>query len=145
MLRLGEADDGEGRLVIDHQHGLDVLVRVLVAEARQRVDVEESDRIGAGRDTRDAGDRTGAGVDGDVEPFGLVVALVDGDEIGSGRAFEFPVEREFEFGLRACRCGRRGEHHTGDGGEECGFAKHVEDSRENNFRPGESGSKRRAT
>jgi hypothetical protein len=57
----GDTHDGERRLVIDHHHRFHVLVRVLVAEAHQRVDVEEADRIGAGRDAGDAGDRAGSG------------------------------------------------------------------------------------
>jgi hypothetical protein len=124
ILRLGDAGlggggDREGWLVIDHQHRLDGLVGVLVAELDQRVDVEESDRIGAGGNARDAGDRAGPRVDRDVEPFGLVVALVDGDEVGRGRALEFPVEGEFHVGLRRRRAGRDGngcrEQHENSG------------------------------
>ena len=95
--------NGEGRTVVHHQHGLDLLVRVLVLEFHQRVDVEEADRIGAGGDARDARDRAGAAVDRHVEPFGLVVALVDRDEIRRGRAFEFPVQRKLQISLRERR------------------------------------------
>src|SRR6266849_6495467 len=94
--------------VLDHQHRLDLLLRVLVLELDQRVDVEEAERIGAGGDPRDAGDRAGAGVDRHVEAFGLVVALVDGDEVGGGGTLELPVEGELDVGLRACRARRHG-------------------------------------
>ena len=99
---LGGGRDRERRLVVDHQHGLDLLVRVLVLELDQRVDVEEAERIGAGGDPRDAGDRAGTGVDRDVEALGLVVALVDRDEIGRRRPLELPVEGEFHIGVGGC-------------------------------------------
>jgi hypothetical protein len=105
---LGGGGDSERRLVVDHQHRLDLLVRVLVLEFDQRVDVEEADRIGAGRDARDPGDRAGAGVDGDVEPLGLVVALVDGNEIRRRRTFELPVEGELHIGLSGYGARRQG-------------------------------------
>src|SRR5688572_10892973 len=53
--------------------------------------------------TPDALHRAGPGVDRDVEAFGLVVALVDGDEVRCRRAFEFPVEGKLQI-----RLGRRG-------------------------------------
>ncbi len=121
---LGGGGDRERRLVVHHQHRLDVLVGVLVLELDQRVDVEEADRIGAGGHARDAGDRAGAGVDRDVEPFGLVVALVDGDEVGRRRSLEFPVEGELHVGLRRSGAGRDGhrcsrEHHENSGRSAC--------------------------
>src|SRR5206468_12631312 len=82
---LGGRADREGRLVVDHQHGLDFVVRILVAELDQRVDVEKTDWISAGGDAGDAGNRAGARVDGDVKSFRLVVAFVDRDEVGGGR------------------------------------------------------------
>ncbi len=107
---LGHARDRERRLVVHHQHRLDLLVRILVLELDQRVDVEEADRIGAGCDAGDAGDRAGAGVDGDVEAFGLVVALVDGDEVRSGRPLELPVQGKLHVGLRERRACRERQH-----------------------------------
>jgi hypothetical protein len=103
--------DGERRLVVHHQHRLDLLVGVLVQELHQRIDVEEADRIGACGNARDAGDRTGTGVDRDVQAFGLVVALVERDEVGRRRPLELPVEREFKIGL--CR------HRPGEDGRQC--------------------------
>src|SRR5262249_61004658 len=103
-LRLGDAGLGGGGdrewwLVVNPQRRLDLFGRVLVLELDQRVDVEEAERIGAGRNTGDAGDRARTRIDGDVETFGLVVALVDGDEIRRRRSFELPVEGEFHVGL----------------------------------------------
>ena len=118
VLRLGDAGlgrrrDGERRLVVHHHDGDDLLVRVLVLELDQRIDVEEAERIGAGGDAGDAGDRAGAGVDGDVEAFGLVVALVDGDEIGRRRAFELPVEGELDVGVCQAAPAQAGGHRRG--------------------------------
>src|SRR5215468_2542111 len=106
VLRLGDAGlgggaDGECRLVVHHQHSLDSLVRVLVPELDQRVDVEKADRIGAGGEAGDAGNGAGAGIDGDVETLGLVVAFVDRDEVGGRGALKLPVEGKLHIGLRA--------------------------------------------
>jgi len=106
---LGSGADRECRFVIDHQHGLDFLVRVLVPELDQRIDVEEADRIGAGGDAGDAGNGAGAGIDGHVETLGLVVPFIDRDEVGGRGALELPVEGKLHIGLRA-----NGAHRQGD-------------------------------
>ena len=106
VLRLADAaalapDDREGRLVVDHEHGLDRRARIGVAELDQRVDVAEAHVVGARRDAVDRLERAAGGVDGDVEALGLEVALVDRDQERRRRALELAVEREFDRGLRA--------------------------------------------
>ena len=85
-----------GRLVVDHEHGLDRRARIGVAELDQRVDVAEAHVVGARRDAVDRLERAAGGVDGDVEALGLEVALVDRDHERRRRAFELAVEREFD-------------------------------------------------
>ena len=116
----GRRDDGEGRAVIDHQHGGHRRARVLVEELRQRVDVHEPDGIGPGGDARDALHGARAGVDGDVQPRIGVVAIVDGDEIGRRRPLELPVEREFDRGFRGGGMGR--ERKRGGREQRCALA-----------------------
>src|SRR5262249_60273889 len=94
----GGGADREVRFVVHQQYGLGFFVRVLVPELDQRVDVEEADRIGAGGDAGDAGDGARAGIDGDVEALGLVVAFVDGDEVGGRGSLELPVEGKLHIG-----------------------------------------------
>ena len=106
------ADDGERRPVVDHHDGLEVDRRVLVAEADQRVHVAGADVVGAGGDAGDRLARAVARVDGDVEPLGFEVALVERHRERRGRALEAPVEGEFHRRLRPgavapCRPGWR--------------------------------------
>ena len=75
--------------------------RIGVAELDQRIDVAEAHLVGAGGDAVDRLERARRRVDGDVEPFGLEVALVDRDQERRRRAFELEVEREFDRGLGA--------------------------------------------
>ena len=81
--------------------------RIRVAELDQRVDVAEAHLVGAGGDAVDRLERARRGVDGDVEPFGLEVALVDRDQERRRRAFELAVEREFD--RRSGRTQRRSD------------------------------------
>ena len=139
VLRLGHAaalaaDDREGRLVVDHEHRLDRRARIGVAELDQRVDVAEAHVVGAGRDAVDRLERARRGVDGDVEAFGLEVALVDGDHERRGRALELEVERELDLGLRGGGAGgerrewprqgqaRRGRPHVSRAPISCRYA-----------------------
>ena len=92
--------DRERRLVVDHEHRLDRRAWIGVAELDQRIDVAEAHVVGAGRDAIDRLERTARGVDGDVEPLGLEVALVDRDHERRGGALELEVEREFDGRLR---------------------------------------------
>ena len=107
------ADNRKRRLVVDHEDGLDRHVRIGVAELDQRIDVAEADVVGAGRDAVQRLERAAGGVDRDVETFGLVIALVGGDQERRRRALEFPVEREFHRRLRSG--GAAGDSHCGGG------------------------------
>ena len=96
---LGRGCNRERRPVVHHQDRLNSLVGVLVLKFDQRVDVEESERIGAGCDPCNPGDRTGTGVDRDIESFRFVITLVDGNEIGRRRPLELPVQGELHIGI----------------------------------------------
>src|SRR5207237_454479 len=90
------ADNGERGLVVDYEHGLDRRARIGVTELDQRIDVAEAHVVGARRDAIDRFERAGGRIDRHVEPFGLVIALVNRDHERRGRALEFEIEREFD-------------------------------------------------
>ena len=96
----------EGREIIDHEDAEDFLAGILDVVLDQRVQVGEADVVGAGRDALHGAGRALAGVHRHVQPLGLVVALLEGDEEGRGRPLEHPVEREFERRLGRCAIGR---------------------------------------
>src|SRR3546814_8251395 len=62
----------------------------------QRVDVGKTHVVGAGGDALQRTGRALAGVDGDVEAGGLVIALLQGIEERRGRTLDHPVERSEE-------------------------------------------------
>ncbi len=77
--------DAERREVVGHEHAEHFLARVLGVVLDGRVHVGEPDLVGARRDTLDRTGRALAGVHGDVEAFGLVVALFQRDQERRGR------------------------------------------------------------
>ena len=92
----GELADGPDTLVAEMNVG--------------RVHVGEADIVGAGSDALDRAGRALAGVHGDVEPLGLVVALLQRHQERRGRPLEHPVQGELD---RCLRCRRQGQRQGG--------------------------------
>ena len=98
--RVGLHRDRERRAIV---HDVDRDRRffgLLRREIDQRVDVAEADVIGAARDFRDRRRRAIALVDVHLKSLGFEVALVLGEEEPALRALIFPVQHEFQLGLR---------------------------------------------
>ena len=93
------AHHGEGRFVIDHHHRRHRSAGVLIQEFHQAVDIGKAHRKGAGGHFRNRTQRAGAFGHFDRQPFGGVIAVVYRQEIGRGRAFKLPVQREGHGGF----------------------------------------------
>src|SRR3546814_11969028 len=70
------------------------------------VEVGKTHVVGAGGDALQRTGRALAGVDGDVEAGGLVIALLQGIEERRGRTLDHPVEGELDLGFRGGSPGR---------------------------------------
>ena len=91
-------DDGVGRLVEQHEHRLDRrhALLVLVAKAHQRVDVDQREIAGAGRDARDGVRRSAGDIGRDRQAFGAEQAAGRGHHERRGGRIDRPVERELD-------------------------------------------------
>ena len=92
-------DDGVRGLVKHDEQGLDRRAGIAVAELDERVDVGDTHVVDVRCQPADGFERAGGrGIDAHVEPFGLEVALVDGEEEGRRRSVDLAVEREVDGG-----------------------------------------------
>ncbi|MET3892366.1 hypothetical protein ABIE41_003442 [Bosea sp. OAE506] len=103
----------KGGAVPDHVDHDRVLARLGRGVLDDGVDVAEAGVIGAAHDAGDSRARALALVDDDVEPLGLVVALVASDEEGGVRALRLPAQGELDRGL--LRLDGAGEGQPGHG------------------------------
>ena len=85
--------------VVDDKNGLHRRARIGVAIPDQQVDVAGPHVGGAGGQPLDGFGGCAALVDGYGEPFGLEVALVDGDEERRRHAVDLAIECEMQAGL----------------------------------------------
>src|SRR3546814_19526345 len=91
--------------------------RILGVVFDQRVDVGKTHVVGAGGDALQRTGRALAGVDGDVEAGGLVIALLQGIEERRGRTLDNPVAGELDLGFRGGRPGRTETHSQREAGD----------------------------
>ncbi len=106
-------DNCEGRPLIDHVNGLHLLCRIFVEELHDGIDIAEAHLVGAGCNPWDGFDGAVAAIDRDIQALGLEISLIEREQKACGRAFEFPVEREFDrrIGESCNGCdGDAGEH-----------------------------------
>ena len=100
---------------------------VLCVELHQRTDVAQPHLVHTASDTGDGGHRACARVDGDIQTFVPVVALVQCQKEGRGLSIGPEVQRELEWNgfavLRKSQRGREGGKQVGARGEE-GAALH---------------------
>ena len=91
-------DDGVGRLVEQHEHRLDRrhALLVLVAKAHQRVDVDQREIAGAGRDARNGVRRSAGDIDRDRESLGAEQAVGRRHHERRVGRIDRPVERELD-------------------------------------------------